>query len=562
MQNGERSDAEGSEGERSQLIPDAKKRAGGIGAKEPSLWALFMRWGTHASAAAALFAVMALLLVGLLYRQPPDLIIIGAGPAGSSIAYEVAQLSPRTRVLILEAGGASQRATGGNEYLYNNMTVFDVPLAWSYVAQISRLHWTVLGDQAIIAKAVGGCGIHNAMLYVRALPQDIIGWNMSAWNWPDYLGTYLELEHFMGPLKDSDIHAVGGPTAVSPPIHRDMLGEKFLETAANLGHPISDDFNVPGQRVGAGMYHFNIRNGVRDGAAATLLAPTLARPGGLVKLQTHAQVDRLEFVGATAGEARRGLEGGKRVSRIVGTGPGGQPWSLSVGKRARVVLAAGALNTPALLLKSGVGPREKVHTAGFADPVVDLPALGRGIQDHPAVGMLFEVNPPLIADMASVFREFVNWTAGHKLEKYPLAFGYPGFSTGAFLRSGVGNDDLGTPDLQLTVFPVTIEPHLARPEELHLSYDRVLVTVAAISPDTRFSLKLTKRQKRTRRKNAPSPDDDALGSGPAEAGAEAGAEADAGGEVAAVARAACNTGVELLPRLRLRDRSRATASSW
>ena len=131
MQNGERSDAEGSEGERSQLIPDAKKRAGGIGAKGPSLWALFMRWGTHASAAAALFAVMALLLVGLLYRQPPDLIIIGAGPAGSSIAYEVAQLSPRTRVLILEAGGASQRATGGNEYLYNNMTVFDVPLAWS-----------------------------------------------------------------------------------------------------------------------------------------------------------------------------------------------------------------------------------------------------------------------------------------------------------------------------------------------------------------------------------------------------------------------------------------------
>lgn len=95
-----------------------------------------------------------------------DVVIIGAGPSGSVVAWHLAEAS-LARVLVIEAGGPSQRATGGHDYLYQNLTIFDVPLAWSYVAHLKDYHWPVHG--ALLAKAVGGCGMHNAMLYVRAL---------------------------------------------------------------------------------------------------------------------------------------------------------------------------------------------------------------------------------------------------------------------------------------------------------------------------------------------------------------------------------------------------------
>mmetsp|Transcript_1422 Transcript_1422/g.2813 ORF Transcript_1422/g.2813 Transcript_1422/m.2813 type:complete len:314 (-) Transcript_1422:880-1821(-) len=191
-----------------------------------------------------------------------DYVIIGAGPAGSVVAHHLSSDAVRARVLVLEAGGPSQRATGGSDFLYNNLTVFDVPLAWSYVAHLGQYHWDMGGD-AIIAKVVGGCGVHNAMLYVRALPENIESWNMSEWQWKDIYDQYLALEHFQGSGETTKWHSMGGPMMTSAPIFKDLLGKKFLETTKNLGMPFSRDFNIPNERVGAGYYHFNIRHGVR-----------------------------------------------------------------------------------------------------------------------------------------------------------------------------------------------------------------------------------------------------------------------------------------------------------
>lgn len=145
-------------------------------------------------------------------------------------------------------------------------------------------------------------------------------------------------------------------------------------------------------------------------------------------------------------------------------------------------------------------------SAGLGEPIIDLPHTGRGMQDHPAVGLTFDVDAPLTADMDSVYRYFQNWTQGAALEHYPESFGYPGFSTGAFLRSGVdirehlhsaGNltnagVDLGLlqamPDLQLTVFPLVIEPHISQ-RSMEITYNRVLVTVAVVTPLTEYTLK-------------------------------------------------------------------------
>ena len=285
---------------------------------------------------------------------PHDFIIVGAGPAGSAIAYHLGaqemgpdkSTSTAPRVLVLEAGGPSQHATGGDDYLYSNLTVFDVPLAWSYVAHLQQYHWHVPGD-AILAKAVGGCGVHNAMLYVRAMPQNVESWNMSEWQWEDIYEQYLRLENYDGSSVFAEYHGAEGPMATSPPIFEDLLGQKFLETTQLLGIRQSGDFNAPLGRVGAGYYHFNIRHGVRDGAAATLLTPTILRHPERVILREFTTVEKLNLVDATDSTGARV----KRVDSLELTNREGEAWNQPVAKDTRVVLTAGAVNTPALLMR-------------------------------------------------------------------------------------------------------------------------------------------------------------------------------------------------------------------
>lgn len=280
-----------------------------------------------------------------------DFILVGAGPAGSAIAYHLgdewdAGDSRAPNVLILEAGGPSQHATGGNDYLYNNLTVFDVPLAWSYVAHLERYHWHMEGE-AILAKAVGGCGVHNAMLYVRAMPQNVESWNMTEFTWKDIFDQYIRLEDFEGSSKFSEFHGVGGPMMTSSPLFEDLLGQKFLETTALLGMEQSGDFNEPKGRNGAGYYHFNIRHGVREGAAATLLTPTLTKHPSRIRLREFTTVDKLNFVDSLDEEGHSI----KRVDSLQMTNAKGDVWNQPVSSETRVIITAGAVNTPALLMR-------------------------------------------------------------------------------------------------------------------------------------------------------------------------------------------------------------------
>ena len=410
---------------------------------------------------------------------PQDIVIIGSGPAGSAVAYHLARHAPKARIVVLEAGGPSQASTGGDEFLWENKTIFDVPIAWSYVAHLTVFHWHVQGD-AILAKTVGGCGIHNAMLYVRALPGNIASWNMSEWSWEDVVAQYQALENFQG---DPTLpgHGSEGPISTSTPMFRDLLGVKFLETARAMGIPYAADFNSPAGRVGAGYYHFNIdANGVRASAAATLLAPALLSFPGRLSLQTFTKVDNLELEGS-------------RVTGVRGFDHEGASFFLPVSPSARVVLAAGAINTPAILQRSGIGGVKEMPSVGLDAPTVNLPNVGKSIQDHPAVGVIFEVNPPLNADVEADYRIFSNWTEGkHPLPEFPSSFNLPGFSTGAFLHSGVPQGiEMREPDLQLTIFPIMIEPHLSK-RFIRESFNRVLVTVALVDPVSRYEMRMNR----------------------------------------------------------------------
>lgn len=435
---------------------------------------------------ASILALASLVLCGVLVLSTKsfdsDVVIIGAGPSGSVVAWHLAEESP-AKVLVLEAGGPSQRATGGTDFLYQNLTIFDVPLAWSYVAHLKHYHWPVPG--ALLAKAVGGCGMHNAMLYVRALPENVEAWNMSSFTWKDVYGAYLALEDFTGPLSLADHHGAGGPMVTSISPFADLLGEKFMETAVKMGVPTTPDFNAPGGRFGAGLFTFNIRDGIRHSAAVALLQPSLERHPDRVSLRTFTTVDRLEL---SEGSFRR-------VIAVHGLDDNNAPLSIPIHEKARVVLTAGTILTPGLLLRSGIGNSDYAKESKLKEPDVAMPAAGRNIQDHPAVGVVFEVDPPLNQDMRSDYTIFANWTtkAGTStLNEIPATFNYPGFSTGAFLMSGIGPDgnSEAVPDLQLTVFPIMIEPHLTNEFVLESSHE-ILVTVAAVNPRTTYHLRGT-----------------------------------------------------------------------
>mmetsp|Transcript_74132 Transcript_74132/g.149373 ORF Transcript_74132/g.149373 Transcript_74132/m.149373 type:complete len:517 (-) Transcript_74132:320-1870(-) len=327
------------------------------------------------------------------------------------------------------------------------------------------------------------------MLYIRALPEDIQRWAMSDWTWSDVLAQYHALETGIGLSADTAYaHGTTGPMATSPPVLKDKLGHLFLQTSKKLGISQSDDFNAPGGREGAGIYQFNIRDGVRDSAAVTLLASSLLTMP--VALRTQTMVEEMKL------SVDEGDPTSWRVSELRGVDGSGHKWSLPISRGKKVVAAAGAINTPALLMRSRIGNANILNESdGLLPPLVPLPSVGQGLQDHPAVGLVFTVTPPLNADMVANYKYFSNWTTGHELDKR-LSFGFPGFSTGAFLKSGLvdpddPNADISTPDLQLTVFPIIIEPHIIK-DVLDIEYDRVLVTVAVVSPKTRYQVKMTK----------------------------------------------------------------------
>lgn len=183
------------------------------------------------------------------------------------------------------------------------LTPFDVPFYWTSVANTPALHWAY--PDVNVAKALGGCGIHNAMLYgawsckcerkneitlhrrllvdywwygfvfvvVRALPSDLESWQMDKWTWKEALKIYMAIEDFDGP--NSSYHGTHGFVRTSPPAFKTNLSKEFIEACEQVGIPSTSDFNKPGGRYGAGYYHFNIRDGVREGAAKTFLGPIL-----------------------------------------------------------------------------------------------------------------------------------------------------------------------------------------------------------------------------------------------------------------------------------------------
>lgn len=320
-----------------------------------------------------------------------DYIIVGAGTAGSVLAHRLTE-NPDTRVLALEAGGDWIPTNVDAAPLWFTLLGSDVDWGYQSVPQPGldgRVTYEPRG------KMPGGSSNLYIMMHVRGHPSDFDNWayqGAAGWAYKDFLPYFTKLERQEDPVDSWT--GTDGPQVVTNAGKHDPnpLSRTFIDACVQLGYPEVADFNGP-QMMGAGWHHINVENGRRYGTLAAFLEPALNRPN--LTLRTNAQAMQLVFedqhcVGVMyRKEAPTQLTG---ESRRVGRGDedGRAELGVQTVRAAReVIVCAGAIESPKLLLLSGIGDVEQLHR--FDIPLVaDVPGVGHNFHNHVLVGLIAE----------------------------------------------------------------------------------------------------------------------------------------------------------------------------
>lgn len=396
-----------------------------------------------------------------------DYVIVGGGSAGCVLAARLSA-SGRSRVLLLEAGPDDRRFW------------IQVPIGYGRSFYDRRVNWMYMTEPvAELAgrpgywprgKVLGGSSSINAMVYVRGQAEDFEGWKAAGnhgWGWDDILPLYRRMEsHAWGA---SAWHGGDGPLHVQAPsdeLH--PVCQDFLRACDEAGLPRNPDFNGERQE-GAGTYHITVRDGLRMSAARAYLWPARRRPN--LRIVTGAEATRIlvEDRRAVGVEYRR--NGRLETARAA----------------AEVILSAGAVNSPKLMLLSGLGPARELKAFGI-EPVVDLPAVGRNLQDHLDVGLFYRSTVPTLNDQLHPW--WGKLWAGFRyvtVRRGPLALSLN--QAGGFFRSRPG---LSRPNMQLYFSPLSYRtaPPGTRPLMNPDPYAAFNMSVSPCRPTSRGCLRL------------------------------------------------------------------------
>jgi choline dehydrogenase len=299
-----------------------------------------------------------------------DHVIVGAGSAGCVLANRLTE-DADVRVLLIEAGGKDRSPNIKIPAAFANQ--FHTKLDWDYATEPEP---AVDGRELYIprGKSLGGSSSMNAMLYVRGRPLDYDLWvraGAEGWGWDDVLPYFMRSERNCRGA--SEFHGDGGELVVSEQRSPRPMVKRLLDASQAAGIPRVPDYNGP-EQDGVSMFQVNQQNGRRWSAADAFLRPVLKRPN--LEIVTGALVTGIELEGTRAVGVRwrdkRGREQQARAER-------------------EIIVSAGAINSPQLLMLSGIGPADELREVGV-EVRHDLPGVGRNLQDHPFVTLMWEVS--------------------------------------------------------------------------------------------------------------------------------------------------------------------------
>src|SRR5581483_2299122 len=365
-----------------------------------------------------------------------DYIIIGAGSAGCVLARRLTA-DAQIKVLLLEAGGPDKRQEIHIPAAFNKL--FKTECDWAYETEElehmkrRRMFWPR-------GKVLGGSSSINAMIYSRANRGDHDGWRalgIEGWSYNDIMPYYKKSEN--NERGANEYHGTGGELNVADLRCVNPLTHQFIEAAQSAGLKFNEDLNGASQE-GIGYAQVTQKNGQRHSAAAAFLKPSLARPN--LTVQTGAHVTRLLF----------------EKNKAVGVEYVQNGQTAQARTNREVILSGGSINSPQMLLLSGIGPAEQLRALDIP-VIVDLPGVGENLQDHLLSGVEYECREPIGLHKADNFKNIFNYLL---FKKGPLT---------SNVAEGIGflktDPSMKVPNIELVFAPVFYMDNGFKNPDLH-----------------------------------------------------------------------------------------------